>query len=164
VLVPSATTMDTAGRSFSHSPPHELKYPASLSITGMLLHTWVSKWKRQRHSWHLNSIHFQCWQKSKETKQKYRTRILKRIADCGIYYNNNKTMLTEVRRGPPPFNLRIVSATSLKERCSGVSHTELQPLKLSQTRKCMYNVTLQRVRATIVVVEKQRVLHNMSVC
>ena len=28
----------------------------------------------------------------------------------------------------------------------------------------MYNVTLRRVRATIVVVEKQRILHSLSVC
>jgi hypothetical protein len=28
----------------------------------------------------------------------------------------------------------------------------------------MYNLTLRRVRATIVVMEQQRVLHNMTVC
>ena len=33
-----------------------------------------------------------------------------------------------------------------------------------QDRQCTYNVTLRRVRASIVVVEKQWVLHNLSVC
>ena len=34
---------------------------------------------------------------------------------------------------------------------------------LPQDRQCAYNVTLRRVRSTIVVVEKQWVLHNLSV-
>ena len=33
-----------------------------------------------------------------------------------------------------------------------------------QDRQCMYNVTLRRVRATVVAVEKQWVLHHLSVC
>ena len=33
-----------------------------------------------------------------------------------------------------------------------------------QDKQCMYNVTLGRVRATIVAVERQWVLHNLSVC
>jgi len=33
-----------------------------------------------------------------------------------------------------------------------------------QDRQFMYNVTLRRVRATIVAVEKQYVLHNLCVC
>jgi len=33
-----------------------------------------------------------------------------------------------------------------------------------QDRKCTYNVTLRRVRVTIVTVEKQEVLHIQSVC
>jgi hypothetical protein len=33
-----------------------------------------------------------------------------------------------------------------------------------QDRQCTYNVTISRVRATIVAMEKQRVLHNLSVC
>ena len=35
---------------------------------------------------------------------------------------------------------------------------------IKQDRKCRYNVTLRRVHATIVAVEKQWVLHNLSVC
>ena len=31
-------------------------------------------------------------------------------------------------------------------------------------RQCTYNVTLRRVRSTIVAVEKQRVLHDLRVC
>jgi len=37
-------------------------------------------------------------------------------------------------------------------------------MRLIQDRQCTYNVTLRRVRATIVTVEKQRVLHKLSVC
>ena len=33
-----------------------------------------------------------------------------------------------------------------------------------QDRQCTYNVTLRRFRATIVAVEKQYVLHILSVC
>ena len=33
-----------------------------------------------------------------------------------------------------------------------------------QDRQCRYNTTMRRVRATIVGVEKQRVLHNLSLC
>ena len=33
-----------------------------------------------------------------------------------------------------------------------------------QARQCTYNVTLRHVRANIVAVEKQRELHNLSVC
>ena len=36
--------------------------------------------------------------------------------------------------------------------------------KNKQGRQCMYNVILRRVHAAIVVVEKQWVLHNLSVC
>jgi hypothetical protein len=35
---------------------------------------------------------------------------------------------------------------------------------LQYGRQCTYNVTLRRVRAAIVAVEKQWVLHNLSVC
>ena len=35
---------------------------------------------------------------------------------------------------------------------------------LQQDIQCTYNVTLRRVRASIVAVEKQWVLHNLSVC
>ena len=34
----------------------------------------------------------------------------------------------------------------------------------NETVKCTCNVTLRRVRATIVAVEKQQVLHILSVC
>ena len=33
-----------------------------------------------------------------------------------------------------------------------------------QDSQCTYNVTLRRVRATIVVVDEQQVLHIVSVC
>ena len=36
--------------------------------------------------------------------------------------------------------------------------------QVEQDRRSTYNVALTRVRATTVVVEKQRVLHNKSVC
>ena len=36
--------------------------------------------------------------------------------------------------------------------------------KRKQGRQCMYNVTLRRVHAAIVAVEKQWVLHNPSMC
>jgi len=35
---------------------------------------------------------------------------------------------------------------------------------VQQDRQCTYNVTLRRVRATIVAVEKQRVLLNLNAC
>jgi len=35
---------------------------------------------------------------------------------------------------------------------------------MQQDRQCTYNVTLRSVRATIVAVEKQWVLHNLGVC
>jgi len=35
---------------------------------------------------------------------------------------------------------------------------------IKQERQCTYNVTLRRVRAAIVAMEKQLVLHNLSVC
>ena len=37
-------------------------------------------------------------------------------------------------------------------------------MHLIQDRQYTYNVTLRRVRATIFAVEKQRVLHKLSVC
>jgi hypothetical protein len=37
-------------------------------------------------------------------------------------------------------------------------------LKLKQDRQCTYNITLRCVHATITAVEKQWVLHNLSVC
>ena len=42
--------------------------------------------------------------------------------------------------------------------CDGFYFTD------QQDRHCTYNVTMRRVRATIVAVEKQYVLHNPSVC
>jgi hypothetical protein len=42
-------------------------------------------------------------------------------------------------------------------------HTEFDSL-LEKDRQYMYNVTLRRVRATTVAVEKQKVLHILSVC
>ena len=35
---------------------------------------------------------------------------------------------------------------------------------VQQARQCTYNVTMRRVRPTIVAVEKQYVLHNLSMC
>jgi len=37
-------------------------------------------------------------------------------------------------------------------------------LTYNKDRQCTHNVTLRRVRATIVAVENQSVLHNLSVC
>jgi len=36
--------------------------------------------------------------------------------------------------------------------------------KTEQARQCTYNVTSRRVRATVVVAEKQYLLHILSVC
>jgi hypothetical protein len=36
--------------------------------------------------------------------------------------------------------------------------------KKLQDKQCTYNITLRRIRTTIIVVEKQWVLHNLSVC
>jgi len=36
--------------------------------------------------------------------------------------------------------------------------------KFKEDRQCTYNITLRRVRATNVAVEKQWVLHSLSVC
>ena len=36
--------------------------------------------------------------------------------------------------------------------------------RTKQDRQCTYNVTLRRVRATTVAVEKQQMLHKLSVC
>jgi len=49
-------------------------------------------------------------------------------------------------------------------------YTILNPLKVGnkhdhkQDRQCAYNLTLRRVGLTTVVLEKQQVLHNLSVC
>jgi hypothetical protein len=40
----------------------------------------------------------------------------------------------------------------------------MHEISLKQHRQCTYNVTLRRVRVTIVAVEKQWVLHNLRVC
>jgi hypothetical protein len=40
----------------------------------------------------------------------------------------------------------------------------MQPDRLKQKRQYTYNVILRRVRLTIVVVEKQKVLRTLSVC
>jgi len=37
-------------------------------------------------------------------------------------------------------------------------------VKFKQDRQCTHNIILRRIRATIVAVEKQRVLHILSVC
>jgi len=39
-----------------------------------------------------------------------------------------------------------------------------QKLDLEHDRQCMYDVTVRRVRATTFAVEKQYVLHYVSVC
>jgi len=44
------------------------------------------------------------------------------------------------------------------------SYEETEASKAKQDRQCTYNVTLQLVRATLVAVEKQNILHVMSVC
>ena len=36
--------------------------------------------------------------------------------------------------------------------------------RTQEDRKCTYNLTFRHVRAAMVAVEKQHVLHNMSVC
>jgi hypothetical protein len=41
---------------------------------------------------------------------------------------------------------------------------QLESIYRKQDRHCTYNVTLRRVRATIVAVEKQYVLQIVSVC
>jgi hypothetical protein len=37
-------------------------------------------------------------------------------------------------------------------------------VRMEQHRRCTYNVTLRRVRATITAVGKQQALYNLSVC
>ena len=36
-------------------------------------------------------------------------------------------------------------------------------IKTNQDKQCTYNITMRRVRATIVAVEKQSVFHNLCV-
>ena len=38
------------------------------------------------------------------------------------------------------------------------------PLYIQQGKQCTYDVALRRIRATIVVVDKQRIVHILSVC
>ena len=45
-----------------------------------------------------------------------------------------------------------------------VERTRRFTREITQERQCAYVVTLKRVRATVVVVEKQQVLHIPSVC
>jgi hypothetical protein len=47
---------------------------------------------------------------------------------------------------------------------TGVVTSRLAQLVCKQDMQYAYTVTLSRVRATIVVVEKQCVWHNLSVC
>ena len=48
--------------------------------------------------------------------------------------------------------------------CSSVTWQAAIQTINNKYRQCTYNVTLRRVRATIVVVDKQYVLHILSVC
>jgi len=48
--------------------------------------------------------------------------------------------------------------------CELSSHTSESCVELQQDGQCTCNVTLRRVRATIVAVDKQWVLDNLSVC
>ena len=41
---------------------------------------------------------------------------------------------------------------------------ETNTVRMEQDRQYTYNVTLRRVRATIIAVDKQQVLYNVSVC
>ena len=50
----------------------------------------------------------------------------------------------------------------LRHDC-GSEYTSTELNNNQQDRQCTYNVTLRDVRAAIVVVEKQGVLHNQSV-
>ena len=43
-------------------------------------------------------------------------------------------------------------------------NAEDKEVRREQDRQCTYNVKLQRVRATIVAVGKQNILHILSVC
>jgi hypothetical protein len=65
----------------------------------------------------------------------------------------------------------VVMAIQQPQYCNfefTMSSTCTQPAtlrpKYKQHMHCIYNVTLRRVRATVVVVEKQWVLHNLNVC
>ena len=58
------------------------------------------------------------------------------------------------RRRLTPIVLKIKFAPRSKHSLS----------QLQQDRQCAHNVTLRRVRATIVAVEKQKMLHMLSAC
>ena len=60
----------------------------------------------------------------------------------------------------------IYKYSSLKNEVQTLRRRRLLSMNegTEQDKQCTYNVTLRRVRATIVVVEKQWVLHILSVC
>jgi hypothetical protein len=57
------------------------------------------------------------------------------------------------------FNATLLSTTGMS-----VSFTPSNKIRKQQERQCTYNKILRCVCATIVAVEKQWVLHNLSVC
>ena len=79
------------------------------------------------------------------------------------------SFITEKRRGK--FNWAEIDIRQQKQqflrvpvvRVWMILFGQLSLLVYEQDRQCTYNVTLRRVLATIVAVEKQRVLHNLNV-
>ena len=62
---------------------------------------------------------------------------------------------------------RNVGSAKIKQCCRYCCYWPLHgnlEFKEKQNRQCIYNVMLRRVHTTIVVVEKQRVLHSLCVC
>jgi len=53
---------------------------------------------------------------------------------------------------------------NIEYKCEIHIPNSLTPTKYQQDRQCMYNIILRRICVPIVAVEKQSVLHNLSVC
>ena len=67
-------------------------------------------------------------------------------------------------------NFQVISETLIyknqKRKChiKSVNKGITISIKRKTRHQCTYNVTLRRFLATIAAVEKQQVLHNLSVC
>ena len=84
-----------------------------------------------------------------------------------MHYTSNITSLSVIYSLPPFIICRLYYQYDVRFQIQKLTYTMLTQSKENlrkQGRQCTYNVTLKRVRVAIVAVEKQQVLHILSLC
>jgi hypothetical protein len=86
-------------------------------------------------------------------------RSVQELQHSGPAMNRSMKIVRQLEHFFEPYHTMF---KELKETKEAASITVC--LKRKQDRQCTYNVTLRLVRATVVAVKKQLVLHNLRVC